>query len=434
MSTGFLEQFAEWAANNRLSCPSKALEEARLAYIDTIACIIAGQDQPLSTKIHQLNQSLHSESSVMGTAMLYACQAGILDYDDYESAGSSHPSAPIIAAVLAFLEQKKFTVQQVLEAWIAGYEIIVRMGQSLGYDHYEKGWHSTSTLGSIAASVAIGRLINLSPQEMLRAMSLASSSSAGMKLQFGTEAKVVHEGLAAQAGIQAALLAHQRVRAYPDFYDGPDGFRILYGTKNSKPLNQLISSITLGHGSIDFQAIRKPWPACAYTQRIIEAGEKLHHQISSLAEIAHVIINIPEPWMKVVRFHRPTSDGEARFSSTYCVMMAIRSGALGPADFTNEIFLDPERLKLTDLARVESFPVTKGFTEMSPAFPDTVTIVLKNGETISENIGHVMGGKERPMTADDLKLKFEKCSKNLSMFDQILNADLSSDAQSVLSF
>ena len=84
------------------------------------------------------------------------------------------------------------------------------------------------------------------------------------------------------------------------------------------------------------------------------------------------------------------------FSSTYCVMMAIRSGALGPADFTNEIFLDPERLKLTDLARVESFPVTKGFTEMSPAFPDTVTIVLKNGETISENIGHVTGGNETP--------------------------------------
>jgi len=432
MSQVFLDQFAEWATNDRLIYPSKAIEEARLSYIDTIACILAGQNHPISTKIQQFNQSLHTESSVMGTALLNACHAGILDYDDYESAGSSHPSAPIIASVLAFLQQKNFTIQQALESWIAGYEITVRMGQSLGYGHYEKGWHSTSTLGSIATTVAIGRLINLSPQQLLHAMSIASSSSAGMKLQFGTETKVVHGGLAAQAGIQAALLAQQGVRAHPDFFDGPDGFRILYGTENSNSLNHLMSTTTLGHGSIDFQTIRKPWPSCAYTQRIIESGEKLHHLISSLEEIAHVIIHIPEPWTKVVRFHRPTSDCEARFSSVYCVMMAIRSGELGPADFTNEIFLDPDRLKLTDLARVEPFPVTKDFTEMSPAFPDTVTIMLKNGEKISEKISHVMGGAERPMTVEDLKVKFEKCSNNLSLVDQILNAELSSDAQSVM--
>ena len=84
-----------------------------------------------------------------------------------------------------------------MEAWIFGYEIIVRMGQSLGYGNYKKGWHYTSTLGSIATAVFIGLLLKLSPQELLDAMSIASSSSASMKLQFGTETKVVHLGLAA---------------------------------------------------------------------------------------------------------------------------------------------------------------------------------------------------------------------------------------------
>ena len=36
------------------------------------------------------------------------------------------------------------------------------------------------------------------------------------------------------------------------------------------------------------------------------------------------------------------------------------------------------------------------------------------------------------MTVEDLKVKFEKCSNNLSLVDQILNAELSSDAQSVM--
>jgi hypothetical protein len=58
--------------------------------------------------------------------------------------------------------------------------------------------------------------------------------------------------------------------------------------------------------------------------------------------------------------------------------------------------------------------------------------MLKNGEKISEKISHVMGGAERPMTVEDLKVKFEKCSNNLSLVDQILNAELSSDAQSVM--
>ena len=44
---------------------------------------------------------------------------------------------------------------------------------------------------------------------MLKALSIASSSSAGMKIQFGNEMKVVHLGLAAQSGIQAAFLAKE---------------------------------------------------------------------------------------------------------------------------------------------------------------------------------------------------------------------------------
>ncbi|GIR64969.1 MAG: hypothetical protein CM15mP70_00760 [Pelagibacteraceae bacterium] len=70
--------------------------------------------------------------------MQYACQAGILDYDDYESAGSSHPSAPIISAILALAPQLNLRLIDILEAWVVGYEIIIRMGEALGYGHYEK--------------------------------------------------------------------------------------------------------------------------------------------------------------------------------------------------------------------------------------------------------------------------------------------------------
>ena len=73
---------------------------------------------------------------------------------------------------------------------------------SIGYSHYEKGWHASSTIGSIGVAATIGRLLKLNSKQMLKALSIASSLSSGMKIQFGNEMKVVHLGLAAQAGIQ----------------------------------------------------------------------------------------------------------------------------------------------------------------------------------------------------------------------------------------
>ena len=209
MSSNFLTSFCHWASQEKIELSSEILHEARLSYLDTIACIEAGKNQVISTKIQTFNNQYFHHSVPASRAMQYACQAGILDYDDYESAGSSHPSAPIISAILALAPQLNLRLIDMLEAWVVGYEIIIRMGEVLGYGHYEKGWHATSTYGPIGCAAAVARLLKLPADQFGQALSIASSSAAGMKLQFGTETKVVHEGLAAQAGMQAAYLAQQ---------------------------------------------------------------------------------------------------------------------------------------------------------------------------------------------------------------------------------
>lgn len=417
----FLTSFCQWATQDQLSLTNQTLQEARLSYLDTIACIEAGKNQAISTKIDKFNQYFYLNDIPTSRAMRYACQAGILDYDDYEAAGSSHPSAPIIAAVLSIAPQLNLRLLDILEAWVVGYEIIIRMGEALGYGHYAKGWHATSTYGPIGCAAAIGRLLRLSSSQFNQALSIASSSSAGMKLQFGSEAKVVHEGLAAQAGLQAAYLAQQGISAQKDFFDCPDGFKDLYGDSQSTPLNNL-ENISWGEASKEFPVIRKPWPSCAYTHRIIEAAEKIYQPSLNLEEIESVVISIPEPWIKVVRFDVPLNEAEARFSAPYCVMMALMSGSLGPDDFSNQIYLDPKRQELTKLASVQTFKVDHQFTEMSPDYPDSVKVTMKDGRNLFQSIGHVKGGSQNPMSLDDLKIKFNKCSNNSIFFDQFLNA------------
>ena len=430
----YLKRFSEWSTNDQLIVSSTALEDAKHSYIDTIACILAGQKHPISDKIKKYNLGTKHKNSIFSNALLFGCQAGILDYDDYEAAGSSHCSAPIVSAVLALMKENNFTYKQILEAWIAGYEIIIGLGLSLSYSHYEKGWHAASTLGTIGVAASIGRLLKLNSKQMLKALSIASSSSAGMKIQFGNEMKVVHLGLAAQSGIQAAFLAKENIEANVNFYDDTDGFKSLYGTSFSKSLDESTKSRKLGFATKDYPVIKKPWPSCACTHRIVEAAEILSTKINSISDIEKVIIHTPEPFIKVSKFHIPTNEAEARFSPSYCAMVTLQNGKLQPEDFMNNIFLDKKKKKLTEIAKIIPYKVPSSFTEMSPDFPCSIEIFMKNGKKFEEKIKNVKGGPKRPLNIDDLRIKFLKCAKNKEFLNLLINSKTSNNAKFIEKF
>ena len=430
----YLKRFSEWSTKHELVVSSKAIEDAKHSFIDTIACIIAGQKHSITNKIKKHNKNINQENSLYGKALLYGCQAGILDYDDYEAAGSSHCSGPIVSSILTIINKDNFTYKDILEAWTVGYEIIIGLGLSLGYSHYEKGWHAASTLGTIGVAATIGKLIKLNSKQMLRALSIASSSSAGMKIQFGNEMKVVHLGLAAQVGLQAAFLAKENIEANDNFFDDIDGFKKLYGTSYSKTLDDSTKSRKLGFATIDYPVIKKAWPSCACTHRIVEAAVKLSSKISSVAELKEVIINTPEPFIKVSKFHIPTNESEARFSPSYCAMITLKNGKLEPKDFLNDIFLTNERQELTKIAKINPYQVPYSFTEMSPEFPCSIKLVKKDGTNLEEIIKDVKGGLKRPLTIKDLRNKFLECTKNEELFDILINLSLGNNLKFIEKF
>ena len=85
--------------------------------------------------------------SLYGAALINGARAHAIDFDDYEIPGSTHVSAPLFSALLALVQRRHLSIGEVCDAWVVGYEAIVRVGMALGYGHYEKGWHATSTLG-----------------------------------------------------------------------------------------------------------------------------------------------------------------------------------------------------------------------------------------------------------------------------------------------
>ena len=73
--------------------------------------------------------------------------------------------------------------------------------------HLERGFHTTGTCGTLAATAAAAKLFALNPEETANALGLAGIQAAGL-LEVtidGQVAKPLHARKAAQAGVLAAL-------------------------------------------------------------------------------------------------------------------------------------------------------------------------------------------------------------------------------------
>ena len=138
-------------------------------------------------------------------ALFNGFQAHCLDYDDVHSDVRGHPSAVILSALFASVQLDKVQYhidgKRFLTAYVIGIEVMARLGKSVNPKHYERGWHTTLTLGGIAATAAICYLYN--EPFLSQALTLAATQASGLRLVMGTPIKFLHAGLAAQHAIQS---------------------------------------------------------------------------------------------------------------------------------------------------------------------------------------------------------------------------------------
>src|SRR6267154_1318936 len=153
-----------------------------------------------------------------------ASKAAALDYDDLNMAMPGHPSVAILPGLLALAEVRRTSGREVTTAFVAGYETACRIGSALQPGHYNLGFHSTGTVGSLGAAAACSRLLGLDAEATAMALGIAGTQAAGLKSQFGTMCKPFHAGKAAQNGLLAARLAARGFSSRPDLVECEQGF------------------------------------------------------------------------------------------------------------------------------------------------------------------------------------------------------------------
>ena len=181
------------------------------------------------------------EATVLGTDMHVPAQfAAFLnglaihadDFDDTQLAERPdrvygllmHPTAPVLAAVLAIGERAEIDGSQLLLAYLLGTEVACKVAEAIDPRHYGDGFHSTATIGTIGAAAGSARLLGLDRTTTAVALSLGASQAAGLRENFGTMTKPFHAGRAAEGGVLAASLARAGFTATTAGLEAPRGF------------------------------------------------------------------------------------------------------------------------------------------------------------------------------------------------------------------
>ena len=387
----------------------EAVEAARDAVLDFLACAFPGAADPGTGIVRRAFVPLAGtgEAALIGrpervdaaTAALINGHAGhALDYDDVHASVRGHPSTVILPALLALAPSTEASALDFLGAYLVGLETMARVGLALGSRHYEIGFHNTATLGTIAAAAATARLLGLDERRIAVALGLAATQSAGLRAQFGTDAKPLHAGLAARAGLTATLLAQAGLGGTPEILDGPINFLAAFGAGASVP-GRAVEGWGQPWQILQPGLIFKEFACCTATHCAAEATlGLLAEQRIDPAAIARIAVTFPPGGDAALTVRRPASGLDGRFSVEYVVASALIDGELGVETFADRP-VRPEVAAL--LARVE-----RRHDETAPRMsndPATrfslVEIDFADGTRLARKVASIRG-------AADLRAKF----------------------------
>lgn len=320
--------------------PTPASEMMRLSLFDWAACGISGAQEADFTPFVDLHRSQGGtpEASIVGggqvpapvAALLNGTLSHALDYDDTHFAHIGHPSVAVLPAVLALGERSDASFEALLEAATLGVEASIHTGLWLGRAHYQVGYHQTATAGAFGATLGAAKLLKLNPDQTRTALGLCASLASGLKAQFGTMAKPLNAGLAARAGVEAALWAHAGITAAPDGLAGPLGFGPTHhGTGDESHFGEM------GQGNWQIESISHKFHACCHgLHAMLEALSKAEYQPT----IDTITIRTHPRWMSVCNIDDPQTGLAAKFSYKQTAAMALlgyKTGAI--SNFTDAI-------------------------------------------------------------------------------------------------
>ncbi len=387
--------------------PADVRHEARRAILNYTGCAVGGSSEPAVETLIQAVAPFSGKPTAgllarperfdpLYASLVNGTLSHVFEYDDTLPRNYIHPSPPVASALFAYASAQPVCGRDFVHAFLAGFEVEARIGNAIYPAHYEAGWHITATAGTFGAAAAIGKLMNLSGQQMIWAFGLAGTQAAGVREMFGSMAKSFHAGRAAQNGYFSAELARNGFTAGVHGLEGPRGFVPVTAARFD------LSKITEGLGS-DFQ-IRynayKPYPCGVVVHPTIDGCIHIHREYKPApGGIRAVRVRVAPLVLDLCNKRNFIQALDSKYSIYHSAAVGLVRGKAGIAEYTDEAISDPDIRRVSEsVIAVADQAITEDQSH--------IEVELLDGRKISHFVEESLGNLRRPLSDRQLEDKF----------------------------
>jgi len=423
------DEVAGFVVGTRLAdIPKDAAHLAKRSVLDGVGLALAGAASECGHIARKYLQGLglgsDRGSTVIGTSMRiparFAAFANGLaihadDYDDTQLAVAkdrvygllTHPTAPALPPVLALAERDRRSGADLMLAYQVGVEVECKVAEAIMPRHYQHGFHSTATCGSIGAAAGAAKLLGLEREAAARAISIGATQAGGLRENFGTMTKPFHAGRAAENGVVAADIAALGFTASPNGLEADRGFfRAAGGGFDPAAIEgKLGKPWTFASPGVSI----KPHPSGSLTHPGMGAMLELvrRHDVRP-AQVQRVRVGTNHNMPNALIHHRPGNELQAKFSMEFCMAILLLERKAGLQEFTDEVVNRPDVQAMIGKVEFGVHPEAEaaGFDKMTTI----IEVELTDGRVLATRADFGKGSPANPMSDAELSEKFRECA------------------------
>ena len=353
-----------------------------------------------------------AQMTVEQAAALNAVFGHVMDMDDVHNASITHLAVITVPTAFALGQQLGKSGKEIIEAVAAGYEAGARIGEAINPSSY-KYWHTTGVVGAFAAGVTAAKLLGLDEEQMVSCLGSAGTQAAGLWefLASGSMSKVLHTANANLCGLRSAELAKLGFTGAPTILEGDRAF------VNALAPEPDLDSLTKGFGEsyrIEENSF-KPYACCRHTHSANYCIEKI---LSAHALDPEEIVSITDDTystaVQTTNNPYPENPYAAKFSLQFCIAAAIVLKDLSDRTFTVENINNPAVRALMEKIKVKvNKELDDEFKQDPNQWSHRLTICLKNGETITEQVDYPIGDFKNPFDLEMADRKFRLLTEDM---------------------
>jgi 2-methylcitrate dehydratase PrpD len=416
-SNGITERLVDYALGlKHEEIPPEAVERAKQLFLDFLGDALGGRALAESNNAvvlgaRDLAAGARGDCTVLGdsalhpphlAAMLNGAFAHSMDFDDTHREAVTHPGTPLFATLMALGEQTGVSGREFLAAAIVGYDVGCKLAMAHGDLAHRRGFHPTATTGIFACTMAGGRLMKLGREELLNAVALNLSQSAG-SAQFsdtGGSNKPLQVGLAAHNAIYSLAFARHGFQGSPRPLEGRFGYFHAFagpGVDLDKATAGLGKRFEVLHTAV------KPYPCCRYNHPIIDGVlDLMEQQGLEPGEVQSIRAHISEAGYQLVAEspqvkRAPATIVDGQFSAYFAAAVAAVEKRYAWESYQR--LRDPQVVGLMQRVAIHS-------SRDVPNLSARVAITA-GGQEHTLEVPLARGEPERPLSWAELEAKFE---------------------------